>query len=186
MKENSIHIENNSYMSDRKSSGICLWLDNYNDIFSDFDPRPYSKRNLSDDFILEARKRTKENNQSSYELKLLIPKKLRDIELEKIIQKRINKYFECNHLLTKKSIKKITFEGLYFNVLGVCIISLAFLLKRFDEVNLIGYFICLLEPLSWFLFWEGLATLVFDRREKKPSLRFYKKMKKCKIYFGSY
>lgn len=37
-------------------SEISIWLDNYDDIFSDFDPRPYSQRSLSDDFLAEAKK----------------------------------------------------------------------------------------------------------------------------------
>ena len=35
---------------------IFLWLDDFDDIFSDFDPRPYSARELSDDFLDEVRK----------------------------------------------------------------------------------------------------------------------------------
>ena len=33
---------------------VSLWLDTYEDIFSDFDPRPYGQRALSEDFVAEA------------------------------------------------------------------------------------------------------------------------------------
>ena len=39
---------------------ISLWLDDYADIFSDFDPRPFSQRALSDDFLNEAKKVVRE------------------------------------------------------------------------------------------------------------------------------
>src|SRR5690349_704077 len=37
-------------------SELSIWLDTYDDIFSDFDPRPLNERALSDDFLSEARK----------------------------------------------------------------------------------------------------------------------------------
>ena len=35
-----------------KKGEISLLLDSYTGIFSDFDPRPYAERTLSDDFLL--------------------------------------------------------------------------------------------------------------------------------------
>ena len=35
---------------------ISIWLETYDDIFSDFDPKAYSERVLSDDFLVEIRK----------------------------------------------------------------------------------------------------------------------------------
>ncbi len=39
---------------------LSIWLDIYDDIFSDFDSRPFHERALSDDFIHEAKKMAKE------------------------------------------------------------------------------------------------------------------------------
>jgi len=39
-----------------KRNDITLLLDSYNDIFSSFDPRPYSEKSLSDDLIIECKK----------------------------------------------------------------------------------------------------------------------------------
>ena len=39
---------------------IPLVLDSYDDIFSDFDPRPYSERAMSGDFLLECKKASAE------------------------------------------------------------------------------------------------------------------------------
>ena len=36
-------------------ANLELWLDSYNDIYSDFDSRHYSKRRISEDFIQELR-----------------------------------------------------------------------------------------------------------------------------------
>ena len=42
---------------------ISIWLDNYDDIFSGFDPKPYSERVLSDDFLTEVGKVCKEKDE---------------------------------------------------------------------------------------------------------------------------
>jgi hypothetical protein len=46
---------------------IKLMLDTYDDIFSDFDPRPFSQRTLSEDFLEEARKASREKEMGNIE-----------------------------------------------------------------------------------------------------------------------
>src|SRR3989344_6408811 len=72
---------------------ISLWLDDYNDIFSDFDPRPYSERALSDDFLNASQKMFRETKTGKFELRLLIPKSLRDEKQESLIKKRLKSFF---------------------------------------------------------------------------------------------
>lgn len=40
----------------KENYSISLWIDSYDDIFSDFDPRHFSLRNISDDFLYEVKK----------------------------------------------------------------------------------------------------------------------------------
>lgn len=75
-------------------SEVSLWLDSYDDIFSDFDPRPYSQRALSDDFLEEAKKAVKEKKTGELELRLLVPHSQRDLEKEIIIKRRLREYFK--------------------------------------------------------------------------------------------
>ena len=35
---------------------ISFWLDSYDDLFSDFDPRPYAQKGFSEDFLDEAKR----------------------------------------------------------------------------------------------------------------------------------
>ena len=68
-------------------SEVSLWVDNYDEFFSDFDPRPYSQRTLSDDFLHEAKKAVREKASGKVELTLLIPKNKRAKEIENVIKK---------------------------------------------------------------------------------------------------
>src|ERR1035437_10528573 len=64
---------------------VSIWLDCYDDIFSDFDPRPYTERSLSDDFIAEAIKVSREKLVKISDFKLLIPAGKRNDEQQAII-----------------------------------------------------------------------------------------------------
>ena len=55
---------------DFNSSEIPLWLDNYNDLFSDFDPRHYSNRALSQDFLEELKRASRDKQTKTVNLKL--------------------------------------------------------------------------------------------------------------------
>jgi hypothetical protein len=170
------------------SNKLSLWLDDYSDIFSDFDPRPFSKRVLSDDFISEAKKLTRDNTEGFAEIYLQIPKGTRSRSAEKVVRKRLRAYFagRLKHLQDKR--KKILRQGSFFILLGVSLM----VITTFILVNYYGknFFVTLLsviaEPAGWFLFWEGLNLMIFHAKEEKFDLSFNKKLSNCKIYFDSY
>ena len=53
-------------------SNISLSLNSYDDIFSGFDPRPYSQRALSDDFLAESKRASRDKELDGVELIFLI------------------------------------------------------------------------------------------------------------------
>ena len=61
-----------------EESKISLILDDYNDLFSDFDPRVYAQRALSQDFLEEAERAAKEKVSGAISLNFLVPEKLRN------------------------------------------------------------------------------------------------------------
>ena len=91
----------------KENYSISLWIDFYDDIFSDFDPRHFSLRNISDDFLYEVKKVCGENDFIIKEFKLLIPENERNLKTESIIIKRLHNYFIKNqhYFLRKKTIK---------------------------------------------------------------------------------
>lgn len=166
---------------------ISLILDTYDDIFSDFDPRPFSQRSLSDDFLFEAKRRSK-NDTNGLELKFLMPHDKRDLSAETIIKKRLKEHFKKHHLEQEQSRKKIRNKGLGFCFGGVILMLIAtFILFKYPDSSMITHFlVVLLEPAGWFLFWEGLNLIVFHSKEKSPDLEFYSNMDKSSVNFVSY
>lgn len=169
-------------------SKISLILDDYNDLFSDFDPRGYSGRALSDDFLLEAKKASRDKKFGGLELTFLVPSNTRNLDEERIIKKRLREHFKKHSESLKKEFKNIINLGILFSLIGVIIMVVAtFILFKQENAGFItSFLIILFEPAGWFFFWEGLGQIIFESRNKKPELNFYKKMSKCTINFLPY
>ena len=169
-------------------SQISLWIDHYDDIFSDFDPRPYSQRALSDDFIQESTKVAKGKSSDKLELNFLISADQRSIIKENTIKKRLRDYFNKSLVRIREEHKGIIRQGSYFLIIGsILMFTASYLLFTHSEKSIItSFLITLLEPASWFLFWEGLNLILFKSKHKKPELEFYGKMSKSEINFLSY
>lgn len=166
---------------------ISLWLDDYNDLFSDFDSRDASVRAISIDFLDEA-KRAAADKEQGMQLNLLIPKNKRSSKLEHIIQHRLKNHFERHYKLLKKEKSGLIKNGLGFLLAGIILMALAaYVLTNSGEKTTITRFLLILfEPAGWFFFWEGLDVILFKPKEKKENLEFYKKLYHAQINFDSY
>ena len=169
-------------------SEISLWLDTYDDIFSDFDPRPYPQRTLSDDFLYEAKRAVKSRESGVIELKLLVPADKRNDKDEALIKKRLKEHFAHRKEAAGKEIRGTLKQGGSFIFSGV-ILMLAVSFLHFKNISpsvALSFFITLFEPASWFLFWEGMLLTIFETKRKKPDYDFYRKMEGCRVSFISY
>src|SRR3989344_8852474 len=93
---------------------IGLKLDSYIDIFSSFDPRPYSYRSLSIDFINELKRAVKEKTSEEMQVILLVPEDKRDSGAENVIKKRLREYFRKHTESVKEEKLKVLMQGIYF------------------------------------------------------------------------
>lgn len=170
-----------------QKSQISIWLDGYEDIFSDFDPRPFSQRALSEDFLHEAQKASVEKTSGGIELKLLIPKNEKNEGNEKIIKKRLHENFRRSAKETEEWINKKVRKGILVALLGMSSMMVATYIYTYLEPWLIyNLFIVLLEPTGWFMAWYGFDSVFYQAAEEKPELEFYKKMSKSQITFLPY
>jgi len=173
-------------LAEFKEGNISLILDSYDDIFSDFDPRNYSERALSDDFLLECKKAARDKD-DRLELRFLAPKNKRDFKDEIRIKKRLKEHFQRHHKELDNEIKGIRWKGISWIALGAVLMLAATFLLGFKDKNFFyNLLIIIVEPAGWFTFWEGLNMLYFTTKEKMPDYNFYKKMSKSEIVFLDY
>lgn len=171
-----------------KEGEVSLILDNYNDIFSDFDPRPNAQRALSVDFLDEAKRATRESEPGSFELKFLVPTKQKNSYEEEVIRGRLKEHFRKHAAILEGEKKKVLKQGVWFLVAGVFFMVAAAYVLFYSLIDnfLMELLVVVLEPGGWFLFWEGLDLIIFEAKRNKPDFEFYKKMTRANIKFDYY
>ncbi len=169
------------------SSKITLHIDDYTGIFSDFDPRPYSKKALSDDFLLEAKRAAKDRPDENLELIFLMHKKKRKFTIESEIKKRLKNHFKKHYLILSNELKQIKEKAIIIVFIGFLLMVLATFIAYKNYSNFGFYLLRIIfEPAGWFSVWFGLDQLFYSRKDKLPDYHFYKKMAKVDIKFMNY
>ncbi|MEK6840479.1 MAG: hypothetical protein AABX79_00825 [Nanoarchaeota archaeon] len=173
-------------MASWENSEVRFAINRYEDIFSDFDPRPVPLKGFSDDFLSEA-KRACAVKEEKIDFIFMIPKEKRNIKEEARIEDRLKKYFRKHLAILEKDKKKTIKTGLSFTALGIVLMFVAtYIFFKFKNESLItSFFTILLEPAGWFLFWEGLDLVIFKTKNVGPDLDFHRKMAGATIKFVS-
>jgi len=167
-----------------REGNISIVLDSYNDLFSDFDPRPYFVRALSDDFLLECKKAAAVKK-DKIELRFLLPSKKRNSSDELKIKKRLKEYFQRHSREKHRELNKVKLNGLFWFIAGaVVMISVPFFLV--SDSYLIRVLAIMSEPAAWFFFWEGLGKIFLISKSEVEDYHFYQKMAKVDISFLDY
>lgn len=166
---------------------LSIWLDSYNDIYSDFDSRAYNERVLSDDFIYEVRKMAKEKPNGKIELKLLMPADSRNSETETVIVKSLHAHFRHFAHLNLAERRKILGRGLIMLTAGLILLASATYFSAISgqsvSLNIIRV---ILEPGGWFLAWSGLENVFYKARKMNPDFEFNNRMGHSEIRFLSF
>ncbi|MBN2052679.1 hypothetical protein JW756_04200 [Candidatus Woesearchaeota archaeon] len=167
-----------------KEGNISLILDSYEDIFSDFDPRPYTEKALSDDFINECMKAARDKK-GRFELRLMVPHNLRNLKEELKVRKRLKEHFNKHYEEKKKEMDAMKKQGMLWFAMGMILMIISSFF--YDREGFIYHLLLVIfEPAGWFSFWEGLDKVFIYSKEHEPELKFNKKMAECHIYFFSY
>ena len=170
-----------------EKSEISLLLDSYDDIFSDFDPRPFSQRALSDDFLQEAKRASRDKVSGTIQLRFLIPAAARKPETEAIIRKRLRDHFKKHFLEFEKDSAEKRKSGMIYSVIGLMLMASAAFISYYDDGRLYLRMVnVVLEPAGWFTVWYGLDKVFYTSKDKAPDLEFYRKMSKAEVLFDAY
>ncbi len=166
---------------------ISLILDTYDDIFSDFDPRPYNERALSEDFLTEARKAARDKTKG-IELHFLIPAPLQDRTSEELVKQRLRAHFKNHYKMAEEELLDRQKLGAVLMVIGIAVGVVDVMLVTSNGIStfLKDALDIVLAPASWYTIWNGLDDLLFKPKEASANKKFYKKMVGSKITFSPY
>lgn len=171
-----------------KKNKISLILESYDDIFSDFDPRPFISRAISDDFLNEAQKVVRESEIGSFELHFLIPRKLRNKAVEESIKERLHGHFRHAETRLNTESRRYFKNGVRVAVLGFFLIFATSIVISLESLPYIlaNILRSVLEPGGWFMAWYGLDHVFYLSRAKTAELAFNQKMSKAELFFNKY
>ncbi len=167
-------------------SFVDIWMDGYNDIFSDFDPAPFSKRAISADFVEEVMRRTSEEHDEEIELRMSVPQAMRSAKAENIIKKRLKDYFTMKKHKYDELVKNEKRKGKIYFLGGFLLLSSFILLDLFLVSNVVVKLLAaIMAPLGWFGVWEGTSHMLEGPEQFSKKKDFYTKLAKAKFEFFS-
>jgi len=163
---------------------LAVRLDTYDDIFSDFDPRPHSRRELSEDLIKELSRRYRENPKGDLELRFFIPAPARDARLEGVIRKRLKDHFMIERQKIQSQINDHRTKGLRYMAVGFGMLLAELYISFAQPTELwVKVMSVLLTPAGWFSLWTGMEKLVEVPYNLENLRSFYEKFSKCNYVF---
>lgn len=165
---------------------ISIWIDKYDDVFSEFDSRPYSNRALSDDFLSKIHRMCTTHTSKNIRIKFHVMEDSRNHESEEIITHSMNKHF--SHFLSelKAGQQNAVHKGYLFMGLGFILIMTIFFLSNLAvKPDYLSGVILMIEPVGWFTTWTGLDYVFQLSKKEKPSIDFNDRMAHASISFSS-
>jgi hypothetical protein len=165
---------------------LGLWLDQYDDIYSDFDSRYYIKRRISEDFLDEIKTANEHKTEHIDTLLLMLPADKRQEDNEKVISASLSAFFVAQYRLWHDRLQKKKMQGLLLLVAGVAVMSInTFLIHSVEQSFFFNSLRVVLEPAGWFLLWTGMDALYYDLREIKKQTIFFGALTDINIHFKS-
>ena len=165
-------------------SELSLWLDNYDDIYSDFDSRHYLKRRISEDFLHELRIAKKLKKEKVIDIFLLLPRDKRVEEAERVITNSLKDFFENQFQYQRDKYRKKLNRGILMIVTGLLIMMVNSYInfKNFHSLP-VSVIKTVLDPAGWFLLWFGFDFLFYDLVEVKKEREFFAELSEVNVHF---
>ncbi|MFA6329051.1 MAG: hypothetical protein WCX64_00005 [Candidatus Micrarchaeia archaeon] len=173
-------------LSQMHMSEISIITDDYDDVFSDFDPRSFEVRELSDDFIREVKRASRQKG-DRVELKIMVPKARRNLQQEDVILRRIRAHFKDGLHHIHKQLNEMRIKSMWYIAAGMVLMLLATYVSSLGGTDFVSKFLFVFfDPAGWFVFWTGLDILFVKMAEHNEDHEFYRKLASSEISFVPY
>jgi hypothetical protein len=163
---------------------LSLWLDSYDDIYSDFDSRRYHKRRISEDFVDELKAALKYRPEHPDAMILLLPAKDRDANVENEIVSSLKTQLDQRQRNWNAKAGSIRRRGFIMLLSGVLVmVADSIIAYKAQPDYLTGLVRIIMEPAGWFLTWSGLDFLLYEYRALRKENSIYKTIAQLSIHF---
>ncbi|WOD40935.1 hypothetical protein [Nodosilinea sp. E11] len=174
----AIDEANNAYM-------IEAALDSYTDIFSEWDPAPFKRRELDPDLQLYLENSADEIPQKySIEVCFTLPPGSRDEVMEQEVRAGLRNSVDFKLYLLKREIRLINTRTARYVIAGLGTLLVARLAEPLD-INVLtsvlteGLFIG-----GWVFLWEAVSLFFFSNRDLYNRYRTHKRLRDAEVIFS--
>jgi hypothetical protein len=163
---------------------IEIALTQYADLFNEWDPAPFKRRDLDPDLELYLEGSSEEIPlRYPVELYFLLPKGIRDEQLEQETRNGLKNSFIFKRYLLRKELRKTNAHMLRCVILGFAFLAIGTLSSnRLSE----GWFSLLSEALfigGWVFLWEAVSLFFFANRELYHRYQIYRRLQNAPVIF---
>ena len=164
---------------------IEVGLRKYTDVFNEWDPAPFKRRDLDPDLVQFLEECSSEIPMK-FPLLLLfhLPEEKHSSDSEEWIITGVNSFFNHTKDLMLKKIKQANRRILFDTLLGFLFLFLAIILEKIFQVHFLlkilleGVFIG-----GWVFLWEAFYCFFFENRGLYSNLKQYKRFSRATIHF---
>lgn len=164
---------------------IEVALDNYEDMFSEWDPAPFKRRAIDPDlrtFLEECSEEISLRHKIA--IAFFIPKAEIDPEKQQKCEEGLRNFFQFNHYLAEKELRASRESALKYSIFGVAFLAIAVAFEHELEANvLFGIFGQGLFIGGWVFVWEALSLLAFKNLELVYAIKEWERFLDAPIVF---
>ncbi len=172
-------------LPDTNRLAIEVSLDKYEDIFNEWDPAPFKRRDIDPDLRTFFEECSEEISlERSIAVVFFLPKGEIDHEKQKKCIEGLQNFFQFNHYLAKKTLSKSNRSALNHLGIGMLFLTVAVLFEhQFDKAVLSGILGQGLFIGGWVFVWEMFTRLAFRNTDLKHDMREWERFMDAPIVF---
>ena len=183
----SDRIFNETYKIDQVTNlhMIEVAIDQYSDIFNEWDPAPFKRRDLDPDLQLYLETNSNEiPAKYDVELSVTLPAGMRNEAMEEESRNGIQNSFISKRYFLGKDIKKTNTKMFWFVLIGLLCLWIAKVLSgRVSETDLPSILLEGLAISGWVFLWEAVSLFFFTNRELYDRYKNYKRLQNAPVIF---
>ena len=172
------------YDEEAKTYLIEVSLDDYNDVYDDWDPSPFKKRDIEDefnDFIVDSSEDIPINHKIG--IVLYLPESAKDPRKESALISAIHNFYEYAMERNHRSNVSINKKTLFYLVFSFFLLGIGYFFDVDQEIVLFrilheGIFIG-----GWVFLWEFFTNIFITKRNIRNQYRLYKRLLHSEIRF---
>ncbi|RZM79421.1 hypothetical protein [Leptolyngbya iicbica] len=184
---NSDRLFSEVYTLDKSTNRymIEIALDRYEDIFNEWDPAPFKKREIDSELELYLEGSVEEIPfRFPIELIFMLPTDRQDTQREEEVRIALKNYFGFRLYFLRRELRKINIRLLRYVVIGFLLLWVGVTYPGYEletdwaRVATEGIFIG-----GWVFLWEAVSLFFFSKREIYHRYQMFKKLLHAPVYF---